>query len=51
MSNPTPDGLPLAEIPDMHVAGAASQFAEATELLFRRLPQHNCVLPILVNAG
>jgi hypothetical protein len=45
------DGMPLFEIPNDQVAGAARQFREAADLLHKRLPQHGGVLPLLMVAA
>jgi hypothetical protein len=51
MSNTKASDSSDVEIPNTHVAEAAHQFRAVSELLFRQLPQHDCVLPLLMVAG
>jgi hypothetical protein len=46
MSHKASEGLISAEIPNAHVASAASQYRESAEILFRQPPQILCRLPL-----
>ena len=50
MNKPTPDGLPLAEIPNDQVASSARQFRETADFLYAHLTEQNCVSPLLMVA-
>jgi hypothetical protein len=51
MSQPIPDGMPHAEIPNDQVAGVAREFRQTADFLYAHLQEHTCVSPLLMVAA